>query len=193
LYCRQHSNRREKFLFSFIYLVFWNKITQVLFFFFFFLSTGAWTQGLYLEPLHQPYFFVKGLFKIQSCKLFAQSSFELPFSWSLPPEYLGLQVWTTGTQLKLSSFCLCLLSARMTVMCCHPAGKIDKEEKSTPNPLPLATELILCRPCLSFVKKYSKNMHNYSVSRVILSYFFCSAGDQTQGHEHAAHKLCPWA
>jgi hypothetical protein len=28
----------------------------ILLLFFFFLSTGAWTQGLHLEPLHQPFF-----------------------------------------------------------------------------------------------------------------------------------------
>jgi hypothetical protein len=31
----------------------------------------VWTQSLHLEPLHQP-FFVKGVFKIGSYKLFAQ-------------------------------------------------------------------------------------------------------------------------
>jgi hypothetical protein len=32
-------------------------------------------------------------FKIGSRKLFAQADFELWSSWSLPPEYRGLQVW----------------------------------------------------------------------------------------------------
>jgi hypothetical protein len=35
----------------------------------FFFGTGVWTQGLYLEPYHQP-FFVMGFFEIGSCKLF---------------------------------------------------------------------------------------------------------------------------
>jgi hypothetical protein len=35
----------------------------------FFCGTGAETQGLHLEPLHQP-FFVKGFFNIGSRKLF---------------------------------------------------------------------------------------------------------------------------
>jgi hypothetical protein len=42
---------------------------------FFFGSTGIGTQGLHLEPLHQP-FFVLGFFKIGSCKLFVQAGFE---------------------------------------------------------------------------------------------------------------------
>jgi hypothetical protein len=33
----------------------------------FFCSTRAWTQGLHLEPLHQPYF-CAGFFKIGSCR-----------------------------------------------------------------------------------------------------------------------------
>jgi hypothetical protein len=40
-----------------------------IFFFFLFCSTGVWTQGLHLEPLHQP-FFVKRFFEIGSCELF---------------------------------------------------------------------------------------------------------------------------
>jgi hypothetical protein len=39
-------------------------------------------------------------FEIGSCELFAQAGFEPWFSWSLPPEYLGLQAWATGTWLK---------------------------------------------------------------------------------------------
>jgi hypothetical protein len=35
--------------------------------FFFFCSTGAWTQGLHLEPLHQP--FMLGIFKIGSRRI----------------------------------------------------------------------------------------------------------------------------
>jgi hypothetical protein len=41
----------------------------------FFGSTEVWTQGLHLEPLHQP-FFVKGFFKLGSRELFAWSGFE---------------------------------------------------------------------------------------------------------------------
>jgi hypothetical protein len=36
------------------------------FFFFFFCGTGAWTQSLHLEPLHQPSFFCKRFFEIGS-------------------------------------------------------------------------------------------------------------------------------
>jgi hypothetical protein len=55
------------------------KLTYFSFFFsFFFCGTGVWTQGLYLEPLHQP-FFVLDLFKIGSLELFAWAGFEL---WS---------------------------------------------------------------------------------------------------------------
>jgi hypothetical protein len=35
--------------------------------FFFFFSTEAWTQGLYLEPLHQPCF-CEGFFETGSCR-----------------------------------------------------------------------------------------------------------------------------
>jgi hypothetical protein len=51
----------------------------------FFFSTRAWTQGLHLKPLHQP-FFVMVFFKIGSCELSAQAGFEPQASWSLPPE-----------------------------------------------------------------------------------------------------------
>jgi hypothetical protein len=33
--------------------------------FFFFCSTGAWTQGLHLEPLHQPFFVIFFFFEIR--------------------------------------------------------------------------------------------------------------------------------
>jgi hypothetical protein len=57
-----------------------------------FCSTGVWTRGLYLEPLHQP-FFVLGFFEIGSHELFAWAGFELRFCWSLLPKKLGLQTW----------------------------------------------------------------------------------------------------
>jgi hypothetical protein len=44
-------------------------------FFLFFGSTEAWTEGLHLESLHQPYF-CEGFFKIESHKLFALGDFE---------------------------------------------------------------------------------------------------------------------
>jgi hypothetical protein len=47
------------------------------FFSFFFCGTGVWTQGLYLEPLHQPCF-VKESFKIASHELFAWAGFDTP-------------------------------------------------------------------------------------------------------------------
>jgi hypothetical protein len=47
-----------------------------LFLFLFFCGTGVWTQGLHLEPLHQP-FFVMGFFKIGSRKLFAPANFKV--------------------------------------------------------------------------------------------------------------------
>jgi hypothetical protein len=53
----------------------------IFFFFFFFCRT----QGLHLEPLHQP-FFVMGVFKIVFLKQFAQAGFKLRSSWSLLPE-----------------------------------------------------------------------------------------------------------
>jgi hypothetical protein len=53
-----------------------------------FCGTGAWTQGLLLKPLHQPYFVI--FIEIGSHDLFAWAGFEQQSSWSLPPEYLGL-------------------------------------------------------------------------------------------------------
>jgi hypothetical protein len=43
--------------------------------FFLFCGTGAWTQGLHLEPLHQPYFY-EGFFEVGSLELFAQADFK---------------------------------------------------------------------------------------------------------------------
>jgi hypothetical protein len=55
-----------------------------------FCGIGAWTQGLHLELFHEPYI-CEGFFEIGSCELFSWVGFELWSSWSLPPEYLGLQ------------------------------------------------------------------------------------------------------
>jgi hypothetical protein len=52
----------------------------------FFCGTRVWTQGLHLEPLHQPYF-CEGIFEIGSCELFAHAGFQPPSIWSLPPNY----------------------------------------------------------------------------------------------------------
>jgi hypothetical protein len=68
---------------------------MICFVLFCFNGPGAWTQGLHLEPLHQPYF-CEGFFKIGSQELFAWAGFEPQSSWSLPPELLGLQAWATG-------------------------------------------------------------------------------------------------
>jgi hypothetical protein len=48
-------------------------------------GTVAWTQGLHLEPFHQP-FFVMSFFETASHKLFAWAGFEPRSSWSLLPE-----------------------------------------------------------------------------------------------------------
>jgi hypothetical protein len=62
-----------------------------------FYSTGAWTQDLHLEPLHQPFLCVcDGCFKIGSLELFALIGFKPRSSWS--PELLGLQAWATGAR-----------------------------------------------------------------------------------------------
>jgi hypothetical protein len=55
-----------------LYFVFWG---GVFFFIFIFCSTRALTQGLHLEPLHQPYF-CKGFFEIGSRELFAWVGFK---------------------------------------------------------------------------------------------------------------------
>jgi hypothetical protein len=62
------------------------------------------TQGLYLEPLLQLFFFfVMDFFEIGSLELFAWVCFEKWSSWSLPPENLGLVVWAPGTKLVTDS------------------------------------------------------------------------------------------
>jgi hypothetical protein len=66
--------------------------------FFFFCHTRAWTQGLHLEPLHQP-FSVMAIFKIGSHQLFAQTGFKPQSFLSLPPDQVGLQVWATRLSL----------------------------------------------------------------------------------------------
>jgi hypothetical protein len=80
-------------------------------FFFFFGSTGVWTQSLDFEPLHQP-FCMKGFFEVGSHKLFAQAVFKLWSSLSLPSEQLGLQVWATGAQQKITFWSETLLTQK---------------------------------------------------------------------------------
>jgi hypothetical protein len=49
-------------------------------FIYLFCGTGAWTEGLLLEPVHQPFFFFlkwKVFFEIGSHKLFGWAGFEL--------------------------------------------------------------------------------------------------------------------
>jgi hypothetical protein len=60
-------------------------LSELLFIYLFICSTGAWTQGLNLEPLHQP-FFVMCFIETGSWELFAQAGFEPRSSWSLTPE-----------------------------------------------------------------------------------------------------------
>jgi hypothetical protein len=79
------DTRGSELLYLFIYL---------------FCSTGVWAQGLHLEPLHQP-FFMMGIFEIGSRTLFPRAGLEPQSSWTLPSEYLGLQMWATGAQLQL--------------------------------------------------------------------------------------------
>jgi hypothetical protein len=56
-------------------------------------------HALPLEPLHQP-FFLLDVFEIVSHELFAWAAFEPWSSWSLPPEKLELQVWSTSATLE---------------------------------------------------------------------------------------------
>jgi hypothetical protein len=57
-------------LYSFSDRVSWF-LPSILFIHLLFFNTGAWTQGLQLEPLNQP-FFVMGFFKIQFWELFTR-------------------------------------------------------------------------------------------------------------------------
>jgi hypothetical protein len=50
------------------------------------------------EPLLEP-FFVLVFFKIEAHKLFPWAGFAQQSSWSLPHEWLGLQVWVTSAWL----------------------------------------------------------------------------------------------
>jgi hypothetical protein len=49
-------------------------------------------------------FFCEGFFKIASLYLFAWAGFEPWSSWSLPPEWLELQVWASGAYLHYFFF-----------------------------------------------------------------------------------------
>jgi hypothetical protein len=67
-------------------------VQQILFFLWYsmlfkknYCSTGTWTQGLHLEPLHQP-LFVMGFFNTGSHELFSLAGLEPKSSWSLPPQ-----------------------------------------------------------------------------------------------------------
>jgi hypothetical protein len=60
------------------------------YYYYYFCITGAWSQGLHLEPLQQP-FFVMGFLQIGARELFAQAGLELQFSWILSLSTLRLQ------------------------------------------------------------------------------------------------------
>jgi hypothetical protein len=62
-------------IFLFLGLLGPGSVEQVGLFVLFFCGTGAWTQGLHLEPRHQP-FFVMEFFKIGSRELFALAGFK---------------------------------------------------------------------------------------------------------------------
>jgi hypothetical protein len=63
-----------------------------------------WFWTVVLNTVSSPWntppaiFFVMGSFKIRSLELFALAGFQPQSSWSLLPEKLGLQVWTTSAQ-----------------------------------------------------------------------------------------------
>jgi hypothetical protein len=62
-------------------------------------GTGAWTQGLHLESLHQVLFLWRVFRDRVSQNLIAWAGFKPWSSWSLPPEKLGLQAWATSIRL----------------------------------------------------------------------------------------------
>jgi hypothetical protein len=74
----------------------------ILSFFFFFNVLWYWALNCSYTLSHSIspiFFFCDGFFEIESCELFIWSGFELSFSWSLPPNYLGLQAWATSAWL----------------------------------------------------------------------------------------------
>jgi hypothetical protein len=56
------------------------------------------------------FFFVMGIFEIGSHELVAWDDFKSQSSWSLPPEYLGLQIWATGPAIPFFFFLRCSLT-----------------------------------------------------------------------------------
>jgi hypothetical protein len=62
-----------------------------------FCSAGMWTQVLHLEPLYQ-YLSTVFFFKIRSFEWFAQGWLPALILLIFAPEWIGLQVWATGTQ-----------------------------------------------------------------------------------------------
>jgi hypothetical protein len=74
-------------------------------FFFFFLWYWGLNAGL-IPWATPPAPFVLDIFEIWSRELFAWVGFELQFSWSLPAELLGLQIWATGIQFPFFFFFL---------------------------------------------------------------------------------------
>jgi hypothetical protein len=51
-----------------------------------FCSTGAWTQGLHFEPLHQPFYWKVFFFWDRASKTICPGGFKVRSSWSLPPD-----------------------------------------------------------------------------------------------------------
>jgi hypothetical protein len=76
----------------------YSKFSFFLFFFFFLVVLRLELRAYTLSHSTSP-FIVMDFFEIGSCELFARAGFKSWSSWSLPPEYLGLQVWVTGAQL----------------------------------------------------------------------------------------------
>jgi hypothetical protein len=79
--------------------------TYFILFFFFFRHWG-WTLGLRFRDSTSFFIFIfifYGCFWDRSSGLFAQAGFEPWSSLSLPPKYLGLQMWATGSWL----LCVC--------------------------------------------------------------------------------------
>jgi hypothetical protein len=74
---------------------------------------------------------VLGIFEIGAGKLFAQAGLEPQSSWSLPPEWLGLQVWAAGTkQIGFLMGIRTLGSQALVAHACNPCYSVGRDQEN---------------------------------------------------------------